>query len=88
MYEHNATSMILNILLFGITRDIVGQPKLTYEVPSQSTVPTLLESLKQTYPALQDLSSMMVAVNNEYSKTSQVLHESDEVALIPPVSGG
>lgn len=80
--------MKLNILLFGITKDIVGKSKLTYEVPDQATVPDLLESLKKTYPALQDVSSVMVAVNNEYGQKSQTLHESDEIALIPPVSGG
>lgn len=80
--------MKLNILLFGITKDIVGKSKLTYEVPDQATVPDLLESLKKTYPALQDISSVMVAVNNEYGQKSQTLHESDEIALIPPVSGG
>lgn len=80
--------MKLNILLFGITRDIVGKSTLIYEVPEESTVPALLNSLKQTYPALQELTSVMIAVNNEYSQKDQTLHESDEIALIPPVSGG
>lgn len=80
--------MKLDILLFGITRDIVGQSKLTYEVPTESNVSVLLERLKQSYPALQKLTTVMVAVNNEYSKKDQILHESDEIALIPPVSGG
>jgi molybdopterin converting factor small subunit len=34
------------------------------------------------------LDSMLVAVNNEYGQHSQLLHESDEIAIIPPVSGG
>ena len=80
--------MKLNLLLFGITRDIVGQSKLTHEVPDAATVPQLIESLKQRYPAFQDLDSMMVAVNNEYGQPNQLLHEDDEIALIPPVSGG
>ena len=80
--------MKLNVLLFGITRDIVGQSKLTHEVPADATVPQLVESLKQRYPAFQDLNSMMIAVNNEYGQPDQSLHENDEIALIPPVSGG
>lgn len=80
--------MKLNILLFGITKDIVGQSKMTYELPEQATVPDLAESLKKNYPALQDLSSILIAVNNEYGKKDQTLRESDEVALIPPVAGG
>ena len=80
--------MKLNLLLFGITKDIVGQSKLVHEVPEAATVPQLVESLKQRYPAFKDLASMMVAVNNEYGQPHQVLHENDEIALIPPVSGG
>lgn len=80
--------MKLNILLFGITKDIIGKSKLTYEAPDQATVPDLIESLKKTYPALQDISSVMVAVNNEYGQKHQTLQESDEIALIPPVAGG
>nr|WKN37934.1 molybdopterin converting factor subunit 1 [Tunicatimonas sp. TK19036] len=80
--------MKLNILLFGITKDIVGQSKLHCEVPEGSTVPDLVQQLKQQYPKLHDLDSVMVAVNNEYGQKNQTLHESDEIALIPPVSGG
>ena len=80
--------MRLNLLLFGITRDIVGQSKLTHEVPDAATVPQLVESLKQRYPAFRDLDSMMIAVNNEYGQPDQLLREDDEIALIPPVSGG
>lgn len=80
--------MKLHILLFGITKDIVGQSKLAYELPDQATVPDLLDSLKKSYPALQDLNSVLVAVNNEYGNKEQILQESDEIALIPPVAGG
>ena len=80
--------MKLNVLLFGITRDIVGQSKLVHEIPEGAKVPQLVDSLKERYPAFQDLNSMMVAVNNEYGQPDQSLHEGDEIALIPPVSGG
>lgn len=80
--------MELNILLFGITKDMVGQPKLRCELPEGATVPELLAELKQRYPKLHDLDSVLVAVNNEYGQKEQTLHESDEIALIPPVSGG
>ncbi len=80
--------MELNILLFGITKDIVGQQKLRYKMPQGATVPDLVEQLKKSYPKLHDLDSVLVAVNNEYGQKQQELHESDEIALIPPVSGG
>ncbi|MEM6843315.1 MAG: molybdopterin converting factor subunit 1 [Bacteroidota bacterium] len=80
--------MKLNILLFGITRDIIGQQKLRYDLPEGATVPYLVKHLKESYPKLHDLDSVMIAVNNEYGQQGQVLHEDDEIALIPPVSGG
>ncbi|MFP4091048.1 MAG: molybdopterin converting factor subunit 1 [Cyclobacteriaceae bacterium] len=80
--------MQLNILLFGITKEIVGQQKLRLQMPEQATVPQLLEKLHQEYPQLKELQSLMVAVNNEYGQVQQALQESDEIALIPPVSGG
>ena len=80
--------MKLNLLLFGITKELIGQSNLTYELPEAATVPQLMARLKQDYPALKDLDAMLVAVNNEYSQEDQVLHEHDEIALIPPVSGG
>ncbi len=80
--------MKLNLLLFGITRDIVGQLKLTHEMPESATVPQLVASLQHRYPKFKELDAMMVAVNNEYGQPDQRLHEDDEIALIPPVSGG
>ncbi|MEK6478722.1 molybdopterin converting factor subunit 1 [Catalinimonas sp. 4WD22] len=80
--------MQLNILLFGITKEIIGQQRLKLELPQETSVSNLLQSLKQSYPALENLDSMLVAVNNEYSQKDQLLQESDEIAIIPPVSGG
>lgn len=80
--------MQLNILLFGITKEIVGRQKLNLELPEPASVPVLMEKLRQDYPKLNELQSLMVAVNNEYAQDDQALHERDEIALIPPVSGG
>ncbi|MGB5370890.1 MAG: MoaD/ThiS family protein [Flavobacteriaceae bacterium] len=46
------------------------------------------QSLKSTYPDLGRLSSIAVAVNSEYAKDDLVLQQGDEIAIIPPVSGG
>ncbi|WPP52813.1 molybdopterin converting factor subunit 1 [Catalinimonas niigatensis] len=80
--------MQLNILLFGITKEIVGQQKVKFDMPEQASVGNLLKSLKQAYPGLESLDAMLVAVNSEYGQQNQILHESDEIAIIPPVSGG
>ncbi len=80
--------MRLNLLLFGISRDIVGGSTLACEMPSGTTAAQLLNHLQQQYPALKDLRSTRLAVNNEYGLADQLLRENDEIALIPPVSGG
>ncbi|GGK68577.1 molybdopterin converting factor subunit 1 [Rufibacter glacialis] len=79
----------MEILLFGITREIVGRNSL--EVPSKETIQTvgqLKAWLGAQYPALNKLSSLAVAVDSEYAHDHQTLSPGQEVALIPPVSGG
>jgi molybdopterin synthase sulfur carrier subunit len=79
----------LKILLFGITREITGQSRLT--VPTEEgiiTVKALKAWLGQQYPAMKGLTSLAVAVNNEYAQDDDILNPEHEIALIPPVSGG
>ncbi|NVO30633.1 molybdopterin converting factor subunit 1 [Hymenobacter lapidiphilus] len=80
--------MRLNIALFGVAREIVGQPTLEIETAAGQSARGLLSELHARYPALAALSSLAVAVNNEYAADDAPLHERDEIALIPPVSGG
>ena len=80
--------MNLKIALFGIAKEIVGQSVLEVNAPDDQPVQQLLEQLRTQYPALGQLSSLAVAVNNEYAQDTQLLHEQDEIALIPPVAGG
>lgn len=80
--------MNLKIALFGIAKEIVGQSVLEINAPDGQPVEQLLEQLRTQYPALSQLSSLAVAVNNEYAEDTQLLHERDEIALIPPVAGG
>ncbi|MFC5411022.1 MoaD/ThiS family protein [Larkinella bovis] len=78
----------VSVQLFGITREIVGASALTLDLPPSGQVNELLTQLKTQYPALNGLRSLLVAVNGEYAEASQPLHPNDEIALIPPVSGG
>lgn len=80
--------MHIRVDLFGVTRDIIGNAHLQYEVAGPVSVQALLADLKNRYPALGRLSSLAVAVNSEYATDDLQLSENDEVALIPPVSGG
>ncbi|MBT9392054.1 molybdopterin converting factor subunit 1 [Hymenobacter sp. NST-14] len=80
--------MNLKIALFGIAREIVGQSVLEVSAPEGQSAQGLLHDLHARYPALAGLSSLAVAVNNEYAAADTLLQERDEIALIPPVSGG
>lgn len=80
--------MNLKVALFGITRELVGQSALELPVPAGQSVAGFMAELRTRYPALSELTSFAVAVNNEYAEPDQELREHDEIALIPPVSGG
>lgn len=72
---------------FGVTKDIVGARETVVHLEGD-TVGSLRKILKDRYPALAEIRSLMIAVNNNYAEDNQAIEESDEIALIPPVSGG
>ena len=75
------------IKAFGITKDIIGARETVLELEG-NTVGALRNSLKRRYPSLMDIKSLMIAVNSTYAEDALSIGESDEIALIPPVSGG
>lgn len=80
--------MNVNILLFGITKDMVGKQKLKMKLPRDTTLADFKKILSEKYPELIELNSIAIAVNSEYATDEIVLQSNDEIALIPPVSGG
>ncbi|HVG40210.1 MAG TPA: molybdopterin converting factor subunit 1 [Chitinophagaceae bacterium] len=80
--------MTVTILAFGAVKEIVGGTSVKIEIPHAVTVEELKALLKERYKELNQLSSLMIAVNNEYAFASDLVSEDDEIALIPPVSGG
>ncbi|MEA5457958.1 MoaD/ThiS family protein [Arcicella sp. LKC2W] len=80
--------MKYKINLFGITRDIVGKNITEVEINQAADVQTVLKQLKTDFPKLQEIKSLLIAVNSEYAEADLMLTENDEIALIPPVSGG
>ncbi|MBT1703514.1 MoaD/ThiS family protein [Chryseosolibacter indicus] len=75
------------IKAFGITKDIVGGRETVVEVEG-NTVSELRLSLQGKYPGLTTLKSLFIAVNNAYADEQTAIKETDEIAMIPPVSGG
>jgi molybdopterin synthase sulfur carrier subunit len=80
--------MILKILTFGIARDIVGSSTFNFDAPEGITVAELKQKLLDHYPTFGNLSSLLIAVNEDYGDDETVIFERDDIALIPPVSGG
>ncbi|GAB4015817.1 MoaD/ThiS family protein [Spirosoma sp. KCTC 42546] len=78
----------VSVLLFGITRDLTGQSTVSITLDDDSRVSDMLSKLHQQFPALAGIRSLLVAVNGEYAEADQLLNRNDEIALIPPVSGG
>ncbi|QJW88811.1 MoaD/ThiS family protein [Spirosoma taeanense] len=76
------------VLLFGITRDLTGQSAVSVPLSEGMRVGDLLTHLHLQYPELAGIRSLLVAVNGEYAERDQALGSNDEIALIPPVSGG
>ena len=72
---------------FGITKDILGGRETVLELEGD-TVASLRDALSKRYPPLAEIRSLMVAVNKSYAQDDVKIGESDEIALIPPVSGG
>ncbi|MEO6850736.1 MAG: MoaD/ThiS family protein [Mucilaginibacter sp.] len=80
--------MRVNILAFGIEKDIFGSNVIDVELQEHDTTSVLKQNLEERYPRLKQLASYMVAINSEYAQDDYIIKTLDEIAIIPPVSGG
>jgi len=80
--------MNLQVLLFGISTDLVGATSLNFSLSPSSSVLQFKEQMQQQYPQLSQINSYAIAVNESYASDETVLKENDVIAIIPPVSGG
>jgi molybdopterin synthase sulfur carrier subunit len=80
--------MKLKVLAFGIAREIFGADRAELELPTGCTVGELKQKLNAQHPGLAALASYAIAINATYAFDDDVIQASDELAIIPPVSGG
>jgi len=81
--------MRVTIRLFARLRDLAGSGELVRDVANPATVETIWRSLVDEMPDLGAYErTMSVAVNADYAKMSAKVSDGDEVAFLPPVSGG
>ncbi len=80
--------MRVRVLFFGLLRDRFGEREDLAQFPGE-TVADLLRYYRVIAPELEGMwASLAVAVNQRYAPKSAALSDNDEVALLPPVSGG
>jgi len=81
--------MRVTLLAFGMLRELMGSATTRLDLPAGATVKDVLERCRAVAPEKDGLwSSVAVAVNQEYVRAGHRLADGDEVALLPPVSGG
>lgn len=92
IFDENAKVVIamrIRLLFFASCRDAVGDKEFDLEVEEGISAGALREELALRYPRLRPLKEkLLMAVNAEYVDDDTALKNGDEVALIPPVSGG
>ncbi len=79
--------MQVRVLPFGVLKDWLGMPAADIELSAGATVTQLLDHLSAGRPGAA-LSGIAVSVNAEFADPTRILHDGDEVGLLPPVSGG
>ena len=81
--------MKINVLLFAALKDIAGKGQLEIEVDGKCSVQNLSKKLYELYPKVGSFdSSVRIALNQEFVEGDIELKDGDEVAYLPPVSGG
>jgi molybdopterin converting factor subunit 1 len=81
--------MILKVRLFARAKDLAGADVVTVELAEGATAADLRAALARSHPGLAALlERSALAVNAEFASGTESLHARDEIALLPPVSGG
>jgi molybdopterin converting factor subunit 1 len=81
--------MRVRVLYFGVLKDAFGRDGEAMELVDGASVADLIAVCRGRYAGAAGVwGSMAVAVNQEYARAGAVLKDGDEVALLPPVSGG
>lgn len=81
--------MPVTVRLFARLREVVGTDEILRPLPDVATVADVWQSLANEWPALAPYAtSLSCAVNTQYARMTTPVNEGDEVAFLPPVSGG
>ncbi len=79
----------VKVLFFGAARDAVGHGEVDFSLKGNSTAANAFEQVLEKFPDLRRFGrSLLLAVNQEYAPADREVHDGDELAVFPPVSGG
>jgi molybdopterin converting factor subunit 1 len=85
----NKNVMRIKVLYFATFRDLTGLRKETINLAEESTVADFMKRLLDLHPAVEkSLPSAVIAINREFAFPEDIIHDQDEIAIFPPVSGG
>lgn len=89
MSETNENDINVKILFFGAAREAVGVEEINLDVPFAASVSGVKKAVFSRYETLSRFAqSLMIAVNEEYATNETIVKSRDEIAFLPPVSGG
>lgn len=81
--------MRVTVQLFARLRELSGTDRLVVDVPEGAQVRDVWTETTRHHPSLAPFASAVsCAVNADFAKLSRVVHEGDDIAFLPPVSGG
>lgn len=82
-------SVQVTVLFFGMLKDLAGRASDSLNLPDNATLGDVLDRYDQEIPRLKEFAaSIAMSVNQEYAGPDTMLKPGDEIALLPPVSGG
>jgi molybdopterin synthase catalytic subunit len=87
--ENTNNEIAVRVLFFGAARDAVGQAEVDFALHGTQTAESAFAQVTKKFPDLARFGgSLLFAVNQEYARADREVHDGDELAVFPPVSGG
>ena len=80
--------MKITVKFFASLREAVGADKIGLELADGTSVGDMLARLIEKYPDVKGHQNIIIAVNRKYQNLETILQDGDEVAIMPPISGG
>lgn len=81
--------MQIRVRFFAVHRERFGTDRLDLDLPVGAVVADLIDAISTRFPDFAGVAkTTRIAVNREYAPSTTILHDGDDVALIPPVAGG